>query len=141
MRELTEQDPRVLAGFRLLARLGEGGMGRVYLAVDRRGERVAVKVVHPEYATDDEFRRRFRRETRLAARVAGPGLARVVAADPDAESPWLATEYVPGLALSEAIGAYGAFDTEGRITALRSAAHPDRLHAATDGTACDITTR
>ncbi|MEV7794595.1 serine/threonine-protein kinase [Streptomyces sp. NPDC087512] len=108
MRELTGQDPRAVAGFRLLARLGEGGMGRVYLAVDQRGERVAVKIIHPEYATDDEFRRRFRRETRLAARVAGPGLARVVAADPDAESPWLATEYVPGLALSEAVGAYGA---------------------------------
>ncbi|MEU2127178.1 PQQ-binding-like beta-propeller repeat protein [Streptomyces sp. NPDC018352] len=108
MKEFTDQDPRVLGGFRLLARLGEGGMGRVYLAVDGQGERVAVKVVHPEYATDQEFRRRFRREARLAARVAGPGLARVVAADPDAEPPWLVTEYVPGLALSEAVDAHGA---------------------------------
>ncbi|MFE7330461.1 PQQ-binding-like beta-propeller repeat protein [Streptomyces sp. NPDC057565] len=102
----------MLGGYRLLARLGQGGMGRVYLAEDRRGALVALKVVHPERAHDPEFRRRFAREVRLAARVHGPGVASVTGADPDAETPWLAAEFVPGPTLSEAIAQHGELPAE-----------------------------
>ncbi|MCX5403595.1 serine/threonine-protein kinase [Streptomyces sp. NBC_00335] len=108
MEELTGQDPRVLGGYRLLSRLGQGGMGRVYLASDGGDGLLAVKVIHPEYAGNEEFRRRFQREVRAAARVKAVGVARVIAADPHAELPWLATEYIPGLSLAEAIDAHGA---------------------------------
>ncbi|MGW2184166.1 outer membrane protein assembly factor BamB family protein [Streptomyces sp. NPDC001732] len=97
----------MLGGYRLLARLGQGGMGRVYLAEDRRSALYALKVVHPERAHDPEFRRRFAREIRLAARVRGAGVASVTGADPDAETPWLATEFVPGPTLGEAISQHG----------------------------------
>ncbi|SEE57622.1 serine/threonine-protein kinase [Streptomyces sp. TLI_105] len=112
MRPLTDQDPRELGGYRLLARLGQGGMGRVYLAEDRRGALAALKVVHPERAHDPEFRRRFAREVRLAARVHGPGVASVTGADPDAETPWLAAEFVSGPTLSEAIARHGELPAE-----------------------------
>ncbi|MFG3111766.1 serine/threonine-protein kinase [Streptomyces tendae] len=112
MRELTGQDPASIGGFRLLRRLGQGGMGRVYLAADGGGGLLAVKVVHPEYADDREFRRRFRREVSAAARVRGPGLAGVVAADTDAQLPWLATEFIPGLSLAEAVTAHGALPAD-----------------------------
>nr|WP_051105880.1 serine/threonine-protein kinase [Streptomyces hokutonensis] len=85
----------------MTGRLGAGGMGTVYAAVGDGGERVAVKVIHPMQASDPEFRARFRREVRLSARVQGPFLLPLLAADPDADAPWLATAYAPGPTLAQ----------------------------------------
>ncbi|QEV64431.1 serine/threonine protein kinase [Streptomyces spectabilis] len=93
--------------YRIVARLGAGGMGRVYLARSP-GERLfAVKVVRPELAEGGDFRRRFAREVAAARRVSGAFTAAVVDAAPDASPPWLATVYVPGIALGEAVLRHG----------------------------------
>lgn len=100
---LTHDDPRQLGGYRPLARLGSGGMGTVYLARSGGGRVVALKTMHARIASDPVFRTRFRLETE-AARVIGPVHgARVFDADPAAVTPWLATEYVLGPALDEAV--------------------------------------
>nr|WP_263974388.1 serine/threonine-protein kinase [Streptomyces triticiradicis] len=82
-------------------------MGTVHAALDPGGRRVAVKVVHPAQAGDEEFRARFKREVEVSRRVTGPCLVPVLAADPGADVPWLATPYVPGLTLGEHIAAHG----------------------------------
>ncbi|MFE2971711.1 serine/threonine-protein kinase [Streptomyces sp. NPDC059340] len=87
--------------------LGAGGMGTVYAAVGERGERVAVKVVHAGQAADEQFRARFRREVQVLRRVSGPCLVPLLEADPGAETPWLATAYVPGLTLAQHTAAHG----------------------------------
>ncbi|UED88398.1 serine/threonine protein kinase [Streptomyces profundus] len=93
--------------YRITARLGAGGMGRVYLGHSPGGRLVAVKVVRPELADDPGFRRRFVQEVKAARRVNGFFTAAVVDADPEGAPPWLATAYVPGLALDEAVAAHG----------------------------------
>ncbi|MFD9367444.1 protein kinase [Streptomyces sp. NPDC060020] len=98
--------PRI-ASYRLLGRLGSGGMGTVYAALDAQGSRVALKTVHPQLAADPQFRARFHREVGVLRRVAGPGLVPFVDADPAAEVPWLVTEYVPGPTLHEHVAAHG----------------------------------
>ena len=98
---LLPTDPPVVGPFRVLGRLGAGGMGQVYLAEDPAGRQVAVKVIRPEYTQDPAYRRRFAREASAAARVTGPGVARVLSADPDGPVPYLVTEYVPGPTLAE----------------------------------------
>ncbi|MFE2142401.1 serine/threonine-protein kinase, partial [Streptomyces sp. NPDC059456] len=100
---LREDDPQTVAGYRLAARLGAGGMGRVYLSHTPGGRPVAIKVVRPELAEDPAFRRRFRREVEAARRVRGAYTAELIDADVDATTPWLATVYVPGPSLSEAV--------------------------------------
>ncbi|MFJ9968054.1 serine/threonine-protein kinase [Streptomyces avermitilis] len=90
--------------------LGEGGMGIVYLARSRGGRPVAVKVARAELAQDPAFRERFRAEVTAARRVGGFHTAPVVDADPDAPLPWLATAYIPGLTLAEALGSQGPMD-------------------------------
>ncbi|MFF4363783.1 serine/threonine protein kinase [Streptomyces sp. NPDC001604] len=82
-------------------------MGTVYAALSDSGERVAVKVIHPVQADGPEFRARFRREVRLSARVQGPFLLPLLAADPDTEAPWLATAYAPGPTLAQHLTAHG----------------------------------
>ncbi|MFI8958036.1 protein kinase [Streptomyces sp. NPDC053495] len=82
--------------YRLIARLGAGGMGRVYLARSEGGRTVAVKVVQTEFAQHAEFRSRFAREVTAAKRVGGGWTAAVLDADTDAETPWVATQYIPG---------------------------------------------
>ncbi|MEV0827989.1 serine/threonine-protein kinase [Nonomuraea rubra] len=104
---LEQGDPTRIGGYRLVGRLGSGGMGIVYAGVDRTGRRVAVKVVHPAFAGDAEFRARFARESAVLTRVAGGCVARVVAADTRAAQPWLATEYVPGPTLDVYIRRHG----------------------------------
>ncbi|MFF5443966.1 serine/threonine-protein kinase [Streptomyces sp. NPDC012888] len=104
---LQADDPPVVGGYRLAARLGAGGMGRVYLSHTRGGRPVALKVVRPELAEDPEFRRRFRREVEAARRVRGAYTAELIDADPDAPAPWLATLYVPGPSLTEAVARQG----------------------------------
>ncbi|MFY9651204.1 MAG: serine/threonine protein kinase, partial [Trebonia sp.] len=89
--------------FQLRARLGAGGMGRVYLGYSPAGRAVAVKVVHSELARDAEFRHRFGREVAAARAVGGMYTAPVVAAGLDDDPPWLATAYVPGPPLADVV--------------------------------------
>ncbi|MFJ3637724.1 serine/threonine protein kinase, partial [Streptomyces sp. NPDC090112] len=100
---LQGDDPAVVGGFRLVARLGAGGMGRVYLSHTAGGRPVALKVVRAELAEDVSFRRRFRREVEAARRVRGAYTAELIDADAEGVPPWLATVYVPGPSLSEAV--------------------------------------
>ncbi|MEU2285797.1 protein kinase [Streptomyces sp. NPDC013178] len=95
-----------------MARLGAGGMGRVYLATSAAGRTVAVKVIRPEMAEDKNFRIRFRREVAAAAAVGGAYTAPVVDAAPDDETPWLATAYIPGPTLAEAVAEHGPLPAE-----------------------------
>ncbi|MGY4997126.1 protein kinase domain-containing protein [Streptomyces sp. 900105245] len=104
---LEPEDPRRVGRYRLVARLGAGGMGRVYLARSPGGRPVAVKVVRPELAEDGDFRRRFAREVTAARRVNGAFTAGVVDADADGSPAWLATVFVPGVSLGEAIAGHG----------------------------------
>ncbi|MEU3616493.1 serine/threonine-protein kinase [Streptomyces sp. NPDC006872] len=104
---LQADDPPLVAGYRLAARLGAGGMGRVYLSHTQGGRPLAIKVVRPELADDPAFRRRFRREIKAARRVRGAYTAELIDADADGVPPWLATLYVPGPSLAEAVARRG----------------------------------
>ncbi|MFE0800752.1 protein kinase [Streptomyces sp. NPDC058812] len=104
---LQDDDPRTVAGYRLAARLGAGGMGRVYLSHTQGGRPVAIKVVRSELADDPTFRRRFGREIQAARKVKGAYTAELIDADPDGAPPWLATLYVPGPALSDVVARSG----------------------------------
>jgi eukaryotic-like serine/threonine-protein kinase len=105
---LSGEDPREVGPYVIEGRLGSGGMGSVYLGRPRTGRPVAVKLIHPDLAGDAEFRTRFRREVAAARRVGGFWAAQVVDADPDAERPWMATAYVAGPSLEDAVGQEGA---------------------------------
>ncbi|SFC39452.1 serine/threonine-protein kinase [Streptomyces aidingensis] len=105
--ELSAGDPRQVGRYRLVARLGAGGMGRVYLGRSPGGRAVAVKVIRPELGEDPQFRARFAREVSAARRVNGVFTAGVLDADPEATPAWLATAYVPGMPLGEAVSAHG----------------------------------
>ncbi|MBE2999282.1 serine/threonine protein kinase [Nocardiopsis sp. HNM0947] len=94
-------DPRRVGPFRLVGRLGSGGMGVVYAALDDADRRVAVKTVHRIFASDADFRTRFAREVAMVRRVQAACVPRFVGCGPGAEVPWLATEYVPGPTLTE----------------------------------------
>ncbi|MFI9389339.1 protein kinase [Streptomyces bauhiniae] len=106
-RPLQPDDPVVVGSYRLAARLGAGGMGRVYLSHTQGGRPVAIKVVRSELADNPAFRRRFRREIAAARRVRGAYTAELIDADPEAEPPWLATLYVPGPSLADAVAERG----------------------------------
>jgi hypothetical protein len=112
MRELSGDDPETVGPYRLRARIGAGGMGRVYLAHSPGGRPLAVKVVRPELAGDPEFRARFRQEVAAARRVRGMFTAEVVDADTEADSPWLATAYVSGPSLQDAVREHGPLPVE-----------------------------
>ncbi|MFJ6845624.1 protein kinase [Streptomyces griseoluteus] len=107
MMRLRREDPRVVGSFRLHRRLGAGGMGVVYLGSDKKGQRVALKVIRPDLAEDQEFRSRFAREVSAARRIRGGCTARLVAADLEAERPWFATQYVPGPSLHDKVAEEG----------------------------------
>ncbi|MET7286459.1 serine/threonine-protein kinase [Streptomyces sp. NPDC005573] len=100
-------DPSRVGPYRIVGRLGSGGMGVVHAALTADGVRVAVKVIHPERAEDPEFRARFRREVHLSTRVQGPCLVPLLGADTEAAQPWLATAYAPGLTLDQHLAAHG----------------------------------
>ncbi|MEV0557391.1 serine/threonine-protein kinase [Streptomyces sp. NPDC050597] len=107
MQPLGVDEPTVVGPYRLLGRLGSGGMGRVYLGRSAGGRTVAVKIVHPHFALDEEFRARFRREVEAARRVGGAYTAPVLDAGPDAPVPWVATAYAAGPSLAAAVADSG----------------------------------
>nr|WP_255953173.1 serine/threonine-protein kinase [Streptomyces sp. ODS25] len=105
---LRKDDPRRIGRYQLTARLGQGGMGTVYLGRSPGERLVAVKVVQAELAADATFRQRFTREIEAARLVGGFHTAPVVDADPSGDPPWLATEYIPGPALHDVLRQHGA---------------------------------
>ncbi|MFH9397938.1 bifunctional serine/threonine-protein kinase/ABC transporter substrate-binding protein [Streptomyces sp. NPDC017556] len=131
MEPLRPTDPARIAGYRVLGRLGAGGMGVVLLGRSPGGALVAIKLIRAEYADDAAFRARFRREVAIARQVRNRWAVPVVDADTEAPAPWLATEFVPGPALSEAVGGGGPLPERG-VRALGSmlAEALDAVHAA-----------
>ncbi|MFE5296078.1 bifunctional serine/threonine-protein kinase/ABC transporter substrate-binding protein [Streptomyces sp. NPDC056632] len=126
MQPLKKADPSTIAGYRLLGRLGAGGMGVVYLARSAGGALAALKLIRAEHAADTGFRARFRREAATAERITGRWVVRVLGSDPEAREPWLATEFVPGPSLAEAVELHGALP-EQTVRAL-GARLADALH-------------
>ena len=133
--ELTAGDPGRVGRYRIVARLGAGGMGQVYLGRSPGGRAVAVKVVRPELAGDPEFRRGCARAAAPARRVNGVFTAGVVDADVNGSPAWLATAYVPGVPLGEAVSAYGRW-AAAPVLALGAALAEalEVIHAAGVGT-------
>ncbi|MBR8745347.1 WD40 repeat domain-containing serine/threonine protein kinase [Nocardiopsis sp. MG754419] len=130
MYTLTQDDPRTIGPYRLLASLGSGGMGHVYLGVDGSGHRAAVKVVRAELAYDPDFRARFARELESAGGVRGPYLPRVYASGPTDEIPWMATEYVPGPSLRGLVERAGPLPEPAALVLARAVALAlTRVHA------------
>jgi serine/threonine protein kinase len=101
--DLQPGDPRTIGPYRLRGVLGSGGMGRVFLGASAEGHLAAVKVVHANLAADPEYRARFGREVEVARAVSGPFTAPVIDADLDGLVPWLATAYIAGSSLEEAV--------------------------------------
>ncbi|MEU3405269.1 serine/threonine-protein kinase [Streptomyces sp. NPDC006670] len=110
MDALLPHDPRWVGPYRLEGRLGEGGMGQVFLGTSPGGRPVAVKLIRAELAGTGQFRERFAREVEAARQVGGFHTAQVVDADPAAESPWLVTAFVPGPTLHRAVAEGGPFE-------------------------------
>ncbi|MEV0469782.1 protein kinase domain-containing protein [Streptomyces prunicolor] len=131
MRQLDDTDPRTMGPFTLLGRLGTGGMGTVYLGRSAGGRTVAVKVVRADLAADDSFRKRFRREVEAAQQVSGAFTAPVVDADTQARVPWLATAFVPGVSLRDAVARHGPLPEAALRTLLSGIAEAlVHVHAA-----------
>ncbi|GAB3724872.1 serine/threonine-protein kinase [Nocardiopsis nanhaiensis] len=110
-------DPKLLGSYHVVGRIGAGGMGAVYAGLADDGSCAAVKMVHPEFAADPEFRRRFAHEVDLVAKVDAACTPSFLGADVDAQTPWLATEYVPGQTLRQYVREHGPL-TGGMLTAL-----------------------
>ena len=109
---LRPDDPTRIGHYRLTARLGAGGMGVVYLGVAWDGSPVAVKVLRPELADDEEFRVRFGREVAALVLVKGECTVRVIEADSQSAMPFVVTEYAPGPSLSEYMDKHGSVGPE-----------------------------
>jgi serine/threonine protein kinase len=107
VQELQPGDPQVIGPYRLRGQLGAGGMGRVFLGLSAGGELAALKVIRADLATDPEFRARFEREIAVARRVSSLFTAPVIGADLDGPVPWLATAYVDGPSLADAVAERG----------------------------------
>jgi hypothetical protein len=104
---LEPGDPRTVGGYALRARIGAGGMGRVYLSFTPGGRAVALKIIRAEFGSDPEFRERFAREVSIAQQVNGIHIAQLIDAGSDNGAPWLASAYVAGPSLAQVIGAHG----------------------------------
>ncbi|MFI1153575.1 protein kinase [Streptomyces sp. NPDC020817] len=103
---LSPHDPTELGGYELLGRIGHGGMGQVYLGESPGGEPAAVKVIKPS-VVDSETRQRFAQEVEILKTIWGARIAALLDADPEADRPWLATEYIEGLDLSRHVASHG----------------------------------
>lgn len=110
MDALRPDDPQWVGPYRLDGRLGEGGMGSVFLGTSPGGRKVAVKLIRRELSEAPQFRERFAREVDAARRVGGFHTAQVVDADPGAAAPWLVTAYIPGPTLHEVVAEGGPLD-------------------------------
>ncbi|MFB6613163.1 protein kinase [Streptomyces sp. NPDC056367] len=131
MEPLGVGDPVRLGPYRILGVLGAGGMGKVYFGRDNDGRTAAVKVLLPELAHDTHLAQRFLREAHTAQAVTSGGVARVLAADSEDSRPWIATEFLSGPTLDDAIRAYGPFGTDAvRALAASLAATLRDIHAA-----------
>src|SRR5580693_212963 len=131
VRGLQPGDPQTIGPYRLVGQLGSGGMGRVFLGVSAGGRPVAVKVIRTELVADPEFRMRFGREVASARRVSGVFTAPVVDADVDGTPAWLATAYVPGPSLSEAVASHGPLPAGSLLTLTAGLAESlSAIHAA-----------
>lgn len=131
MEPLRTADPSRLGDYRLLRRVGAGGMGVVFLARAPGGAYAAVKVVRASHADDAGFRARFRREIEVARQVASPWVVPLLDADADAEDPWLATAFVPGPSLSEVLEEHGPLSPAAVcVLGLRLAEALDAVHRA-----------
>ena len=128
---LQPEDPREIGPYRLLGQLGTGGMGQVFLGMSAGGRPIAVKVIRTELATDPDFRARFRREVAAAQKVSGLFTALVVDADLDCPMPWLATAYVAGPSLTEAVKGHGPLSARSVLALTAGLAEGlDAIHAA-----------
>jgi len=111
VQELRPGDPRMIGPYRLRGRLGVGGMGQVFLGLSAEGRLVAMRVIRADLAADPQFLVRFRQEVAVARKVSGPFTAPVVDADTDGPVPWLATAYVAGPSLDDAVAERGPLPT------------------------------
>ncbi|WP_017611202.1 serine/threonine-protein kinase [Nocardiopsis xinjiangensis] len=128
---LESGDPRVVGPYRLVGRIGAGGMGAVYGALDGQGSCVAVKTVHAGFARKSSSREAFAREVEMLGRAGGISTARLHDADPEAAVPWLAFDYVPGRDLRTHVRAFGPLEGDMlRTFALGIAEGLLALHAA-----------
>ncbi|MCZ7462266.1 bifunctional serine/threonine-protein kinase/ABC transporter substrate-binding protein [Streptomyces sp. WMMC940] len=131
LKPLRPEDPREVGGHRLLARLGAGGMGVVYLARSGGGALVALKVIRADRVSDPGLRARFGREAAVAAGLTGPWLVPVTSADAEAAEPWLATSFVAAPSLGEAVAACGPLpESSVRVLGARLADALAEVHAA-----------
>ena len=131
MHELQPEDPQLIGPYRLRGRLGTGGMGRVYLGLSPGGRPAAVKVIRADLAADPEFRARFRREIAVARKVSGLFTAPVIDADVDGRMPWLATAYVEGPSLADAVSQQGPLPAHSVLAlAVGLAEGLNAIHAA-----------
>jgi serine/threonine protein kinase len=131
MHELAPGEPERIGPYRLRGRLGAGGMGQVYLGLSPGGRSVAVKVIRADLAQDAEFRARFRREVAVARTVSGLFTAPVIDADVDGPVPWLATAYVPGPSLADAVSQHGPLPAASVLALARGLAEAlSAIHAA-----------
>lgn len=131
MQPLSFGDPIRLGPYRIAGVLGEGGMGKVYVGHDSSGRLAAVKVLRPELAHDHNLAQRFLREARTAQAVSSTGVARVVGSHTEGGRPWIATEYLSGPTLEQAVAGHGPLDEAGvRALAAALASTLREIHAA-----------